>query len=46
MHLIDSLETVKQHKHLIFDKDLYNLTCNLANTLLELSDPITAEEYL
>lgn len=45
-HLMDSLETAKRHKHLIFDEDLRDLTCDLADTLLELGDPVTAEKYL
>jgi tetratricopeptide (TPR) repeat protein len=45
-HLQTSQTIVRQSKNLVIDEDLRDLTCNLAETLLELDDPVLAEQHL
>ncbi|KAK0628691.1 hypothetical protein B0T17DRAFT_588740 [Bombardia bombarda] len=45
-HLERSRKTAAEHKDLIFDKDLRDLTCDLADTLRELGDLASAEHHL
>ena len=46
VHLERARKTVEQRKDLIFDEDLRDLICDLADTLRELDDPATAEHHL
>lgn len=39
-------ETAEQRKGLIFDEDLRDLTCDLADMLRELDNPASAEHHL
>jgi hypothetical protein len=45
-HLEKARKTAEEHSVLIFEEDLRDLTCDLADTLRELDDPVTAEEHL
>jgi tetratricopeptide (TPR) repeat protein len=45
-HLERARKTAEQRKDLIFDEDLRDLTCDLADTLRELDDPASAEHHL
>lgn len=45
-HLKRSQSLAQKSKNLAFDEDIPNLTCELAETFLELSDPVSAEYYL
>ena len=45
-HLQGSREIAERRKDLIFDEDLRNLTCDLADTLRELDDPVSAEQHI
>ena len=45
-HLQRSREIAKRCKILIFEEDICDLTCDLADTLRELDDPVSAEQHL
>jgi hypothetical protein len=45
-HLKKARTTAERRKDLIFDEDLLDLTCDLADTLRELDDPTSAEHHL
>jgi tetratricopeptide (TPR) repeat protein len=45
-YLQRSQKMAEQHKNLIFDEDLRDLVCDLADTLRELEDPVSAEHHL
>lgn len=45
-HLEQSQRITEQRKDLTFDEDLRDLTCDLADTLRELDEPLSAEHYL
>lgn len=45
-HLERARKATEQRKGLIFDEDLRDLTCDLADTLRELDQPVSAEHYL
>ncbi|RDA90092.1 hypothetical protein CP533_2944 [Ophiocordyceps camponoti-saundersi (nom. inval.)] len=45
-HLEMARKITEQCKDLIFDEDLRNITCDLADTLRELDDPVSAEHHL
>jgi len=46
MHLEWSRKAAEQRKDLTFDEDLRDLTCDLADTLRELDEPVSAEHHL
>lgn len=45
-HLESARKTAGQCKDLVFDEDLRDFTCDLADTLRELDDPVSAEHHL
>jgi hypothetical protein len=45
-HLEKARKTPEEHRVLIFEEDLRDLICDLADTLRELDDPVTAEQHL